>query len=76
MASRPTRQKVNLRDLGVRRCASQKVGFSTYEDALQAAEKMMLAGKVDPGCHLTPYACEECPEWHVANRIIVWTGRR
>lgn len=73
MASHPTRQKVRLRDVGVRRCESLKVGYGSYDEALQAAELMMLEGRVDPGCHITPYACDRCPEYHVANRrIVVW----
>lgn len=74
VASSPTRQHIDLRDLGgaVRRCSTQKIGYRTRDDALTAAERMMEAGKVRPGCHMTPYVCEECGEFHVANRIIVF----
>lgn len=71
MASTATRQRVDLRAGSFRRCASQKIGYSTYEEALYAAERMMDAGKVHPGCHITPYECADCGEWHVANRVIV-----
>jgi hypothetical protein len=74
MASRPTRQRVNLQSGGFRRCISQKVGFRSRAQALDAAERMMDAGRVRPGCHITPYACDDCGEWHVANRVIVWNG--
>lgn len=71
MASRPSRQKVHLRFLGARRCVSEKVGYDSYEAALQAAELMMLQDKAAPGCHITPYRCQECPEWHVYTKRIV-----
>jgi hypothetical protein len=59
-----------------RRCESQKVSYATYEEALDAAEHMMGKGLVDPGCHITPYQCDRCSQWHVANRVIVPVGRR
>lgn len=31
----------------------------------------MQHGRVNPGCHITPYQCDECREWHLANRVIV-----
>lgn len=71
MASRPSRARVNPNGRNFRRCVSQKIGFPTYGAALDAAERLMLQGRVNPGCHITPYACESCGEWHVANRIIV-----
>jgi len=74
MASSPTRLHVDIPS--ARRCVSQKVGFTGYEQALAAAERMMDAGRVRTGCHITPYACADCGEWHVANRVIVWTGPR
>jgi len=74
MASHPTRQRVDLRALGFRRCTSQKVGYRTYDEALDAAELMMQRGRVRAGCHITPYQCDRCHEWHVANRVIVWKG--
>lgn len=75
MASSPTRQRVDLNAVGVRRCVSQKVGYGTYDDALTACERMMDAGKVKPGCHMTPYECDECSEWHVGNKVIVTVPR-
>ena len=72
MASSPTRQRVRLIAGGFRRCESEKIGYATKEEALKAAELMMLAGKVQRGCHVTPYHCDRCPDWHVANRRIVF----
>jgi hypothetical protein len=54
-----------------RRCDSQKVGWCTRAEALDAAEIMMVNGHVNPGCHITPYLCQRCGEWHVANKRIV-----
>jgi hypothetical protein len=71
MASYPTRQHVNIASLGFRRCVSQKVGYATKELALDAAERQMASGKVNPGCHICPYVCLECGEWHCANRVLV-----
>jgi hypothetical protein len=42
---------------------------------LDAAEAMMLAGKVKRGCHITPYTCDACGEWHVGNKVIVPVSR-
>jgi len=75
MASYPTRKQVNQRASSFRRCPTQKVGYATKDLALNAAERLMETGKVRPGCHITPYECDQCPEWHVANRIIVFLGR-
>jgi hypothetical protein len=69
MASTPTR--AHLDPERVRRCVSQKVGYYNYAEALNAAELMMLKGICLEGCHITPYACELCNEWHVYNRVIV-----
>lgn len=71
MASSPTRQRINIASSEFRRCESQKVGFATYDAALFAAERMMEANKVKPCCHITPYLCDRCGEFHVANRVIV-----
>lgn len=76
MASSPTRQRIKVGAPGFRRCPSQKVGFPHYDAALDAAELMMAQGKVNPGCHIVPYECDECAEWHVGNRVIVNIGRR
>lgn len=70
MSSQPTRLRVHQRMAGYRKCESQKVGFATYEAALTAAEMMMLSGRVNRGCHMTPYQCQRCDEWHVCNRRI------
>jgi hypothetical protein len=75
MASRQTRRHLNPRRV-TRRCESQKVSYPTYEEALVGAEHMMDQGRVDPGCHITPYRCDRCGQWHVANRVIVPDGRR
>jgi len=72
MASTPTRQRVRLIAGGFRKCESEKIGYATKEEALRAAERMMDAGKVKPGCHITPYPCDRCSEWHVSNRRIVF----
>lgn len=69
MASTPTR--AHLDPERVRRCVSQKVGFANYSEALSAAELMMLKGLCYEGCHITPYDCELCGEWHLFNRVIV-----
>ncbi len=71
MASRPTRQHIDVARMIVK-CETMKVGYETRAEALDGAESGMDAGKVDPGCHLTPYACELCGEWHVRNRRIVF----
>ncbi len=60
-----------FRRLTTRRCESQKVGYLTRSDALEGAETAMLKGYVSPGCHLTPYACGQCQQWHLYNRVIV-----
>lgn len=67
--NRKTRRRLDL--ARVTRCPSMKIGWATYALALDTAELMMLEGKVNPGCHITPYQCDECDEWHVANRVIV-----
>ena len=58
--------------MGVIRCTTQKRGYHTEAQALTAADRMMTAGRVLPGCHLTPYHCAVCGEWHVYNRRIVF----
>ena len=78
MASRPTRGRVKLTTGYFRKCESQKVGYVTYTEAWDAAERSMEKGLVKAGCHLTPYECDQCDEWHIANRVIVplQRGRR
>ena len=75
MASDPTRGLVRPGDPAYRRCLSLKVGYATYDEALLVAERMMADGRVDPGCHITPYACSFCDEWHVWNKQNVATRR-
>lgn len=69
MASSPTRRRVP--PTVATKCESQKIGYATRADALDAAEHTMDAGRVKPGCHIMPYLCDRCGEWHVANQIIV-----
>jgi hypothetical protein len=73
MASSPTRSR---RHGTIRACETQKVCFASRELALDAAEMMMERGNVSPGCHITPYPCEDCGRWHVGNRQIVYVPRR
>ena len=71
MASTPTRQRIpGYYTVASRRCPSEKVSFPTYWLALEAAEMLMDMGRVDPGCHQTPYQCRDCGDWHVGNRRI------
>lgn len=72
MASSQTRLRVRR---ATRRCESYKVSYPTHDEALDAAERMMDRGLVKPGCHITPYQCDRCRQWHVANRVIVWVER-
>lgn len=73
MASSPTRLAVDPERAIT--CVSLKLSLPTREAALEHAEQMMLRGKVHPGCHITPYECADCGQWHVYNRIIVKVGR-
>lgn len=70
MASRPTRQHLRGDQIG-RRCETFKLGFSTREEALTGCEQAMEKGLVSPGCHLMPYLCDRCGEWHMKNQQIV-----
>ncbi len=71
MASRATRLKVRPDRLDVK-CVTLKIGHATRALALDAAEAGMLAGAVQTGCHLMPYACDRCGQWHVRNERIVF----
>jgi hypothetical protein len=72
MGSNPTRQRLRV-DRGVRKCSTFKIGFATRDEALDAAERQMEAGRVSPGCHLMPYLCDRgCGEWHIRNQRIVF----
>lgn len=74
MATSPTRK--HLTRVNKHKCASQKTCYPTKADALDGAEAMMDKGMVWPGCHITPYECEECGLWHVWNKVIVRPGTR
>lgn len=74
MASSPTRQSIDCEHGRFARCTSVKIGYTTRELALDAAEEMMQADMVKRGCHITPYLCDDCHEWHVYNRLIVGHG--
>lgn len=65
------RTRLRLRPERATKCPSFKCGYATRDEALRAAEMAMLNGLVDPGCHITPYLCERCGEYHNANRRIV-----
>ena len=71
MASTPTRLKIPDDAREQHKCLSQKRCYPTYADALDAAERLMEMDRVDPGCHQTPYKCNDCHTWHVACRRIV-----
>ena len=78
---KPVRVRFNPQRLR-RTCETQKVCFDTREEALDAAEDQMREGRVSPGCHLTPYLCNECNRHHIWNSPIVpvpgtrWRGPR
>lgn len=72
MASSPTRFSLDVERQYLERCATCKRGFPTKAAALDVAEQMMDDGQVNPGCHITPYLCPVCHEWHVTNRVIVF----
>ena len=50
-----------------------KIGYATRVAALDACESQMDAGRVEPGCHVMPYRCDVCGEWHTRNQRIVFT---
>lgn len=75
MSSSPTRLAVNINSAKHRMCESQKYCFGTKDDALDGAERLMELDKVKPGCHITPYLCDDCGNWHVFNRVIVPMSR-
>lgn len=72
MASSPTRKHLDVEHEYLQRCTTQKRGMPTKAAALDVAEQMMADGMVNPGCHITPYRCDVCHEWHVWNRQIVF----
>jgi len=73
MGSSPTRQKIRV-DRLVRKCPTFKVGYATRALALDGCERAMDAGSVSPGCHIKPYLCDECSEWHLFNQRIVFVS--
>jgi len=73
MATHATRLRMRGGHLPTRRCQTLKVGHATRLEALEAAERMMAAGHVSPGCHVMPYRCEACGQWHTRNQRIVFT---
>lgn len=75
MASSPTRGHLDVAHQYLERCDTHKRGYPSKAAALDVAEMMMEEGHVNPGCHITPYLCPTCHEWHVANRRIVLTPR-
>ena len=74
MASTQTRARLDPRRVVT--CRSGKRSYDTYADAFDAAELQMLRGIVKPGCHITPYQCEDCRRFHLCNRVIVYLGPR
>lgn len=73
VASSPTRLTLDPDDAC--KCESRKMGFDTAEAAHSIVEKMMEQGHVERGCHLTPYECRDCGEWHIYNRVVVQLSR-
>jgi hypothetical protein len=71
MASTATRLRVPWERARTHKCESRKFGYPTKAAALDGAELLMEKGRVDPGCHITPYLCDDCGDWHVYNRRIV-----
>jgi hypothetical protein len=73
MASYPTRHHMRG-DQVARKCATTlKIGYADRAAALDACEATMRAGRVEPGCHVMPYRCDDCGEWHTRNQRIVFT---
>lgn len=70
MASKPTRQRLDIAKQYLQRCTTDKRGMPTKAAALDVCDQMMNDDRVKPGCHITPYLCGICHEWHVYNRRI------
>ena len=70
MASTPTRKHLSIPRMHGK-CVTFKMGYASREDALDGCERSMDQGLVSPGCHLMPYACDQCGEWHIRNVRIV-----
>jgi len=71
MATTATRLHLHPERDRFSRCTSLKIGYGSHREAFDAAEQQMEDGRVHPGCHITPYRCNECGQWHVYNRRIV-----
>lgn len=71
MASDPTRMSVRVDRLS-RKCETLKISYATRAEALDGCEQAMEADRVHPGCHLMPYECDACGEWHIRNHRIVF----
>lgn len=71
MASSATRKHLDPAKEYLSHCTSLKIGYATRSQAFDAAELLMQEGRVNPGCHITPYECRDCGQWHVFNRPIV-----
>ena len=72
MASSATRKHLRTDRDHLAHCSSLKQAWRREADAFDAAEHFMTDGLVMPGCHITPYRCRECGDWHVYNRRIVF----
>lgn len=74
MASSATRKRLRV-DRDLSKCESRKLGLKSKRDAIDHAESLMEKGFVNAGCHLTPYKCEICGDWHIFNRKIRFPER-
>jgi len=71
MGSTATRKRIDPRRLEVK-CETHKIGYATRDAALDACEGQMTRGSVEPGCHIEPYRCDSCGDWHTRNRRITF----
>jgi len=72
VATKSTRLRINVDKVLLSRCDSRKAGFATHREALDHAECLMELGRVFPGCHLSPYLCQDCGQFHIHNRRIIF----
>jgi hypothetical protein len=63
------RQWIDLQRVSRQPCTRR--GYRSRDQALDAADAWMARGEVTPGCHLTPYRCRGCRQWHLYQRRIV-----
>jgi hypothetical protein len=70
VASRATRLSIDPVKTLLSKCDSKKIGYRTFCEALDQAEAFMRLGRVHVGCHLTPYRCAACGDYHLFNRKI------